>query len=247
MREGDGFLRDGIVAADKESPASRRFEARVVRGIFRESIVGRNMGICLRHLLLERFKERREDRNVMGRWWARIVFCDDKRVNWDRSWVQKMGGLVVRYGRLIAAGEGELANSNIQLTRCLYVLTFYALEEWRKRPWKRQVSTAYLVRHKHWVIFPLSAWYEATGRKRPHSPARDESVRNNNVCEPASKGVGTPVLWLVRYLTGCAEKWRKKEQQELEAEQESDGEETTKKSQRGVYSIPGHLLILIVP
>ena len=26
--------------------------------------------------------------------------------------------------RLIAAGEGELANSNIQLTRCLHVLTF---------------------------------------------------------------------------------------------------------------------------
>lgn len=116
----------------------------------------------------------------------------------------------------------------------------------RRAKEKRQVSTAYLVRHKHWVIFPLSAWYEATRRKRPHSPAGDESVRNNNVREPASKGAGTPVLWLVRYLTGYAEKRRKKEQQELEDEQESNGEEITKKSQSGVYSIPGRLLILIL-
>jgi hypothetical protein len=89
------------------------------------------------------------------------------------------------------------------------------------------------------VIFSFSAWYEATGRKRPHSPAGDsESAHNNNVREPVSKGAGTPVLWLVRYLTGCAEKRHKKEQlQELDKEQESDGEEITKKS--GVYSIPG--------
>ena len=95
------------------------------------------------------------------------------------------------------------------------------------------------MRHKHLVNFSLSAWYEATGRKRPHSPAGDESARNNNVREPASKGAGTPVLWLVRYLTGCAEKRRKKERQELEEEQESDGEEIMKKSQSDVYSIPG--------
>ena len=93
----------------------------------------------------------------------------------------------------------------------------------------------------------MSAWYEATGRKQPHSPAGDELAHNNNVQEPASKGAGTPVLWLVRYLTGCAEKRRKKERQELEEEQERDGEEIMKKSQSDVYSIPGRLLILIVP
>jgi hypothetical protein len=73
------------------------------------------------------------------------------------------------------------------------------------------------------------------------------TVCNNNIREPASKGADTPVLWLVRHLTHCAEKQCKKEQQELEEEQENDGEEITKKSKHGVYSIPGRLLIIIVP
>jgi len=103
------------------------------------------------------------------------------------------------------------------------------------------------VRHKRLVIFSSSAWYEATGKKRPHSPAGDNSAHSDNVREPASKGAGTTLFWLVRHLTEYAEKRRKKERQELEEEQETDGKEIMKKSQSAMYPIPGRLLILIVP
>ena len=55
------------------------------------------------------------------------------------------------------------------------------------------------------------------------------------------------MLCLVRHLTYCAEKQRKKAQQEVEEEQESDGKGTMKKSQSDVHPIPDCLLILIVP
>lgn len=51
----------------------------------------------------------------------------------------------------------------------------------------------YLAKHKLLVIFfLLSAWYEVTGRKQPHSPTGDDSAcLNDTVQEPASKGAGT--------------------------------------------------------
>lgn len=42
---------------------------------------------------------------------------------------------------------------------------------------------------------------------------------------------------LARHFTDCEEKWPKNELQELEDEQESVGEEITKKSQSGVYGL----------
>ena len=96
------------------------------------------------------------------------------------------------------------------------------------------------------VKFLSSAWYEATGKKRPHSPGGDDSEHNDNSTrEAVSKGTGTPAsaLCLVRHLTYYAEKWRKKAQQELEEEEESDGEGTTKRSQSDVHPVPDCLLI----